>query len=140
MQQHVVVLGGGVIGISTAIALLDHPDSPCNVTLIASDMPLLDIGFYTPGSSQAAPSSFASAWAGAHHVSDAKDKQQLKRDKDTFKVLQLLEEKKGFGKDNAALVWVYQTEYWEQKEDYNAEAIEWYPDVSMADDVAICRF
>lgn len=130
MQQHVVVLGGGVIGISTAIALLDHPGSHYNVTLIATDLPSLDTASYTPQSFQAAPSSYASAWAGAHHVSDAKDEKQLKRDKVTFKVLQLLEQKKGFGKDKAALVWVHQTEYWDQKKDYNAKAIEWYPDVS----------
>ena len=129
-KAHIVIVGGGVIGLSSAIALLSHPTSPCNVTLIATDLPSLDASSYSPDSSIAAPSSYASAWAGAHHVSDAKNPRQLQQDKVTFQVFQQLEKEKGFGgtSEGAALIWVHQTEYWEQKDDFNSDAIEWYPD------------
>jgi glycine/D-amino acid oxidase-like deaminating enzyme len=132
----IVVVGAGVIGLSTAIALLSHPVSPYqNVTVIAKDLPSLDTAAYSPSSDQAAPSSYASAWAGAHHVSDAKDDTQLRRDKVTFDMLERLEKSTSFGalgaaKSNEALVKVHQTEYWQREEDVNIAAIEWYPDVS----------
>jgi anaerobic glycerol-3-phosphate dehydrogenase len=131
-RLHVVIVGGGVIGISSAIALLDHPTSPCNVTLIATDLPSLDTSAYSPDAQHASPSSYASAWAGAHHVSDAKTSKQLKQDKVTFQVFQKLEKEMGFisTSSDSALVWVHQTEYWEKKEDFNPDALEWYPDVS----------
>lgn len=64
----VTVLGGGVIGLSTALALLER-DPSLQVTVMAEHLP----------DSPDAPASYASVWAGAHHVSDAKTDRELSK-------------------------------------------------------------
>ncbi|MCO5565411.1 hypothetical protein L7F22_019084 [Adiantum nelumboides] len=134
-KAHILIVGGGVIGISTAIALLNHPIEPYDVTIIAPDLPSLDSTTYRPNPVQgeAALASYASAWAGAHHVSDAKTPKQIKRDRETFKVLTKLEEawkKQKWSKDisKRPLVYVYQTEYWSHKAELLESCVDWYPD------------
>lgn len=137
-RDHIVIVGGGVIGISTAIALLDHPVSPCDVTIVAADLPPLDSKAYSPkaiSGSSSPPPSYASAWAGAHHVSDASTPRQLERDKITFQVLQKIEE--AIVKGGAApwardpgrrpVFWVDQTEYWSNGAGCIKTSVEWYP-------------
>lgn len=134
-KPHVAIVGGGVIGISTAIALLGHPLSPYDVTIIAPDLPSLDHKSYRPHpvEGEAALASYASAWAGAHHVSDAKTPKQLKRDRITFDVLVKLEQawaKQPWAQsEKRPLVYVHQTEYWSKEAELNESAVNWYPQV-----------
>lgn len=79
---HVVIVGAGVIGLSTALSLLDSP-SPCTVTLVASSLPT-DVGH---------PASYASSWAGAHHVSCPNNSREGEWDRQTFRVLRALAKK-----------------------------------------------
>ena len=62
-KAHVLIVGGGVIGISTAIALLNHPVESYDVTIVAPDLPSLDSTTYRPNPVQgeAALASYASA-------------------------------------------------------------------------------
>lgn len=134
-KQHILIVGGGVIGVSTAIALLNHPVESYDVTIVAPDLPSLDSTTYRPNPKQgeAALASYASAWAGAHHVSDAKTPKQVKRDRETFKVLTKLEEawkQQTWSQDvsKRPLVYVYQTEYWSNKAELLESCVDWYPD------------
>ncbi|CAE6332382.1 hypothetical protein RSOLAG1IB_10247 [Rhizoctonia solani AG-1 IB] len=73
-MAHVIVLGAGVIGLSTALRLLDKR---YDVTIIAE---------HFPGDKKTIE--FTSPWAGAHHVSRADgNKTQLAYDKRTFQVM-----------------------------------------------------
>lgn len=134
-KVHIVIVGGGVIGVSTAIGLLNHPVEPYEVTIVAPDLPSLDSKTYRPNPVQgeAALSSYASAWAGAHHVSDAKTPKQVKRDRETFDVLIKLEKawkKQEWSEDlnKRPLVYVHQTEYWSNKAELLESCVNWYPD------------
>lgn len=135
-RRHIVVVGGGVIGLSTAIALLDHPSSRYDVTVVAEDLP--DHPSTTPLSQSPSPSkppaSYASAWAGAHHVSDAKTEEELARDQVTFDVLKRLHAARpsGFGEAGEPIVWNHQVEYFEQAR-VNRAAVEWYSDYRELD-------
>ncbi|GAA5900286.1 FAD-dependent oxidoreductase [Sporobolomyces salmoneus] len=74
-QQHIVVIGSGVIGLSTAIKL---QESGYRVSIVARDLPGDRKGI-----------SWASPWAGAHHVSVANgnDLRMHRFDARTFQVM-----------------------------------------------------
>lgn len=80
-QPHILVVGSGVIGLSTALSLLDSPVS-VKVTLISS---------HFPTDNAPAPAEYASAWAGAHHVSSPSTMRERKWDEDTLRVLRALQ-------------------------------------------------
>lgn len=94
-RPHVVILGGGVVGISLALCLLDVPEAHrVSVTIVAADLPIIK-GVKRPqaGSSNAenqatrSPASYASSWAGAHHVSSPSSQREARWEQDTFRVL-----------------------------------------------------
>lgn len=110
-QPHIVVVGSGVIGLSTAVSLLDSP-LPMNVTLVSSHFP-------TDKDNRAvAPAEYASVWAGAHHVSSPSSERELKWDKETMSVFRALQQQhtqRGNGtgtrtRTPSPLVWVRQSE------------------------------
>jgi len=73
MAPVVVVLGAGVVGLSTAIEILDNvPDA--KVYIVAEVL---------PGDPKSIK--YTSLWAGAHHVSLAEDERQIKMDQATFR-------------------------------------------------------
>lgn len=131
-----MIIGGGIIGLSTAIALQDHPTSPYDVTIIAKDLPPADSSLYSADAPVAIPASYASAWAGAHHVSDAKNASQLEMDKTTYKVLREFKDKLHFSETSmsrhSAIIEVNQVEYFKATCDVDEEpeCLKWYPDVS----------
>ncbi|KAK1757375.1 putative D-amino-acid oxidase [Echria macrotheca] len=62
MDRHVVVIGAGVIGLSSALALLE---AGYRVTILAKDFPIpFETALLTPPSPQI---NYASLWAGAHN-------------------------------------------------------------------------
>ncbi|KAJ1033406.1 hypothetical protein NDA13_001397 [Ustilago tritici] len=80
--HHVTILGCGVIGLSTALAILEgQQENPRDrrtlVTIVSKEVP--DLGHGTQHSAV-----YASVWAGGHHVSDAKSERELRHDKITF--------------------------------------------------------
>lgn len=169
-DRHVAVLGCGVIGLSTAIAILEaNVAGPVvyTVTIVAKECPQPLIS--QPGqesgkdaaSSVSRPSAgYASAWAGAHHVSDAKTEQELRHDQLTFdrmtKLVQdrpwakapggnsgpfsslhpvLSELKTSQSPNGEPLVWVHQKELFEAATNAQGKppylgVLDWYPDVS----------
>ncbi|PWZ03146.1 hypothetical protein BCV70DRAFT_214612 [Testicularia cyperi] len=97
--RHIGILGAGVIGLSTALAILeDDPDT--FVTVVAKDVPqVTGLSMSDPTASAQAqprrhPAEYASAWAGGHHVSDAKNAQELRHDRVTFERMKMLTERK----------------------------------------------
>lgn len=137
-MSHIVVLGGGVIGLSTAIALLDRPGTKDRVTLIAADLPHLPSGFASAlnvGASAPhapAPASYASAWAGAHHVSDAKNARDRKWDRVTLDVMSAMHDAHGQSWKEG-LVWAEQKEYWVGNAEDGGDptsSVDFYPNVS----------
>ncbi|CEH17381.1 D-aspartate oxidase [Ceraceosorus bombacis] len=138
--KHVVILGAGVIGLSIGISLLDAPSqssAPLAVTVVARDVPS------SAGTKQ--PASYASAWAGAHHVSDAKTANSRWRDRKTFEVMQaLISNTCGVRKSIDDLVhegsapplglfYTDQIEYWDAQQDARedgeeSKVLDWYPD------------
>lgn len=124
-RSHVVIIGAGVIGLSTAVALLDHTEARYKVTIIAPDLPPLHPEAFSPRSKDAPPASYASAWAGAHHVSEAKNDRQLKRDIETYRIFKKIAgNEQGKGDACKAVVEVTQHEYWEDRDRYNGWALE----------------
>lgn len=102
-RKHILVLGGGIIGLSIAIAM---QDCGCHVSLLAADLP-------HDGSSTSSqpPPEYASSWAGAHHVSSAADAREERWDKETFEVISRLAPPPASDEnDQGSLVWVRQTE------------------------------
>ncbi|GAA5938352.1 hypothetical protein JCM3775_000870 [Rhodotorula graminis] len=95
--RHVVVLGAGVVGLSTAIRLLEHG---YKVDVVARDLP-----------DDPKSIAFTSPWAGAHHVSVAtgSDMRMHEFDKHTFEVMSTMIEQ-GHG----SLFFCTQTEFREQ--------------------------
>ncbi|SPO22529.1 related to D-amino acid oxidase [Ustilago trichophora] len=81
--HHVAILGCGVIGLSTAVAILeDQLENPkarkTVVTIVSKEVPDID------GVTKKHSAEYASVWAGGHHVSDAKTERELRHDKITF--------------------------------------------------------
>ncbi|PWN23275.1 hypothetical protein BCV69DRAFT_297218 [Microstroma glucosiphilum] len=95
-RPHVVILGGGVVGISLALCLLDVPEAQrLAVTIVAADLPVVkrlerqQVGSSGDGAGQASrpPASYASSWAGAHHVSSPSSQREARWEQDSFRVL-----------------------------------------------------
>ncbi|KZV99843.1 FAD dependent oxidoreductase [Exidia glandulosa HHB12029] len=78
-KKHIVVLGAGVIGLSTAVHLLETKRDVYDVTIIADALPSDD--------RKSGLAHYASLWAGAQHVSFAslEDTLQQQLDRATFK-------------------------------------------------------
>ncbi|SPO43462.1 related to D-amino acid oxidase [Moesziomyces antarcticus] len=144
-SHHVAILGCGVIGLSTGLAILEaQPDGPnrskTRVTIVAKELP----GSATPAD-QKHSAEYASVWAGGHHVSDAKTERELRHDKVTFDRMSMLAQDKpwrtqkvdsssAFGEPllpitkpaasspasaiqgREPLVWVHQTELFERRD------------------------
>lgn len=97
-RPHIAILGAGVIGLSTALALLDCPVQ-CDVTVVSADFPAPPPGSSgnsqptgsSPSPSPSPPASYASAWAGAHHVSCPANAREAQWDAECFAVLRALE-------------------------------------------------
>ncbi|SNX82540.1 related to D-amino acid oxidase [Melanopsichium pennsylvanicum] len=138
--HHVAILGCGVIGLSTALAILeDQSTKPCrtrtSVTIVSKEVP--DFG---DGTTSTHSAEYASIWAGGHHVSDAKTERELRHDKLTFERMSRLVSERPWSKstsqqeaygaspvvpigsvrstgkqyiDIEPLVWVHQTELFE---------------------------
>ncbi|TKY84973.1 hypothetical protein EX895_006053 [Sporisorium graminicola] len=88
-SYHVAILGCGVIGLSTGLAILEGqlqngPGGKTVVTIVAKEVPDLK----TARKKHSAE--YASVWAGGHHVSDAKSERELRHDKITFERMSML--------------------------------------------------
>ncbi|CDU24429.1 related to D-amino acid oxidase [Sporisorium scitamineum] len=145
---HVAILGCGVIGLSTALAILEDQNGQGGktvVTIVAKEVPDL------AGTTKKHSAEYASVWAGGHHVSDAKSERELRHDKITFERMSTLARTRPWSKaaggivycsftccTNAVtepLVWVHQTELFETAASplptasppYK-EILDWYPD------------
>ncbi|EST06249.1 FAD dependent oxidoreductase [Kalmanozyma brasiliensis GHG001] len=106
--HHIAILGCGVIGLSTALAILeDQPQtgrgSRSFVTIVSKEVPNLDedSGGAGQSSSKKPSAEYASLWAGGHHVSDAKSERELRYDKITFERMSLLAREKPWSKKAA---------------------------------------
>ncbi|CBQ70556.1 related to D-amino acid oxidase [Sporisorium reilianum SRZ2] len=157
-SHHVAILGCGVIGLSTALAILEADDGRAAktvVTIVAKEVP--DLG----GAAKEHSAEYASVWAGAHHVSDAKSERELRHDKTTFERMSMLARTRPWSRTalpstSAAspvvpspppssstdrqvgpepLVWVHQTELFESATSPQSTAtppykgiLDWYPD------------
>lgn len=146
MSKHIAILGGGVIGLSTALALLeDQRGGKTLVSVVAKEVPDLS-GFDFAGAEKVEKrkhsAAYASVWAGGHHVSDAKSARELRHDKITFeRMVKLIRERPWARSDSSQqhssqvilpipdkpgsssrkvepepLVWVHQTESFEASE------------------------
>jgi glycine/D-amino acid oxidase-like deaminating enzyme len=157
VNDHVVILGGGVIGFTSGIALLEKQASEAagsstelQVTVVSRDLPPAlqpaaassSTGNSCPPAASAEetdyPAGYASIWAGAHHVSDAKTPTQRRWDRHTFERMVELEREKPwrsyYPEESSAqpIVWVNQVETWQCWEGEGKPwdgVIDWYPDV-----------
>lgn len=164
-DRHVTILGCGVIGLSTAITILEANQAgsaTTGVTIVTKEYPQdpsQQCG--SAGKSTSTPTAeFASAWAGAHHVSDAKNEQELRHDKLTFDHMTKLLNDRPWVRNSTVtakrrlsrapmltestasqqliaepLVWVHQKELFEaalnpQGGPPYENVLDWYPDVS----------
>ncbi|CAO1619225.1 unnamed protein product [Sympodiomycopsis kandeliae] len=105
---HVVVVGCGVIGLSSAVSLLDSP-IPAQVTIISSHL---------PSATGKHPSEYASTWAGAHHVTAGADEREYKWDETTFHMMKRL---KQANPKSHGLVWVRQSEWFTRRPENELE-------------------
>lgn len=108
-RKHILVLGGGVIGLSLALTMQDAGD--CDVSLLSTCLPADPSSSATSSAPPPSPAHYASAWAGAHHVSSAVNEREYRWDRETFDVIKKLAGPAGQGEDaEGSLVWVRQTE------------------------------
>lgn len=160
-DRHVAVLGCGVIGLTTAITILEackDKTTKCRVTIVAKDYPRAPSDATAVPSTYRASADFASAWAGGHHVSDAKNELELHHDKVTFDRMAKLSRERPWAKSypsatqdpllpaltvsqerslpvSEPLVWVHQKEFFESTSNAKGQPpytgiLDWYPDVS----------
>ncbi|KAI5124358.1 hypothetical protein M0805_008965 [Coniferiporia weirii] len=120
-QRPTVVVGCGVVGLTTAIRLLESGDHPL-VHILADRFPLdpLDPGY-------------ASSAAGAHHLSFAADQDLVQRrlDARTFEIMWAeLETELGTGGEPTGLMRVTQTEYYDGDEKH-LEFLAGLPDFAV---------
>lgn len=104
MPTSIAIIGSGVIGLSTGIALLDSPHPPSRVTIVSSNFPTDTEGH---------PADYASPWAGAHHVSAPANERERAWDRKTLDVLRrLMDDEKwaGGGGASPALLHARQSE------------------------------
>ncbi|KAL4251974.1 DAMOX/DASOX family protein [Abortiporus biennis] len=110
-SKHVVVIGAGVVGLTTAVKIQEH--GSYNVTIIAETFPT------DPKSIR-----YTSLWAGAHHVSHAEgEAKQQKIDEDTFKVMWELSAPGG--EAEGCFLRLPQTDYFYDGRDTH---LDWMPD------------
>ncbi|KAN0060641.1 hypothetical protein ACQY0O_007299 [Thecaphora frezii] len=152
--DHITILGAGVAGLTAAVALLETPQPRARLVTIVSqhiprlpprrrhaggaDLPLATSSLSDAGTASATlPATYASAWAGGHHVSDAKTPRDKRHDQQTFERLcQLLEQRPWahgeYELEAEPLVWVHQTEYFEVLNHDGSHpatgVLDWYPD------------
>ncbi|KAJ9477572.1 DAO domain-containing protein [Pseudozyma hubeiensis] len=147
-SSHVAILGCGVIGLSTAVAILEGQAENARgsrryVSIVAKEAPDLDDESRkkSVGNAESHSAEYASVWAGAHHVSDAKSERELRHDKITFERMSKLARERPWSKQTTSsstrtsspvlpirpapinkdaegsaepLVWVHQTELFEK--------------------------
>ncbi|KAI0071590.1 D-amino-acid oxidase [Panus rudis PR-1116 ss-1] len=110
-SKHVVVIGAGVVGLTTAVKILEK--GGYDVTIIAETFPT------DPKTIR-----YTSLWAGAHHVSHAEgDSKQEKIDSDTFDVMWKLSEPGG--EAEGCFLRIPQTDYYYDGRDTH---LNWMPD------------
>jgi glycine/D-amino acid oxidase-like deaminating enzyme len=116
MSSPIVVVGAGVIGLTTAIRLLQ---SHYPVLILASHLPTDPL---LP--------TYASSAAGAHHLSfaDDKDERQQMLDRRTFDVMWEEEEREGEG---SGLMRLTQVEYYGEGAETHIKFFESLPDVRL---------
>ena len=112
---HIVVCGSGIIGLTTAIRLLE---TGYHVTVVAKDLP-----------GDPLHPTYASSAAGAHHLSfaDDEDLRQQAWDKRTFDVMMAEEIAEG---DASAILRLRQVEYYATEGQTHIKFFEQLPDVS----------
>ncbi|KAL0576848.1 hypothetical protein V5O48_005145 [Marasmius crinis-equi] len=116
--KHIVVLGAGVVGLTTALGIQERGGYA--VTIVAEILPT------DPKSIK-----YTSKWAGAHHVSHAnKEPRQTKIDQDTFKVFWELS--KPGGAAEHCFMRVHQAEFYHDIPD-GEHHLSWYPDFKVVD-------
>ncbi|GJE86501.1 D-amino-acid oxidase [Phanerochaete sordida] len=109
--KNVVVVGAGVVGLTTALKVLEK--GGFNVTIVAETFP-----------SDPKTIRYTSLWAGAHHVSHAEgDLKQQKIDEETFKVM--WEMSAPGGEAEGCFLRLQQTDYFY---DGRNPHLEWMPD------------
>ncbi|EJF63901.1 D-amino-acid oxidase [Dichomitus squalens LYAD-421 SS1] len=110
-RKRVVVLGAGVVGLTTAVKIQEKGEY--NVTIIAETFP-----------TDPKTIMYTSLWAGAHHVSHAaNDAKQMAIDRETFNVMWKLSEPGGAAEH--CFLRVAQTDYLLDGRD---ECLDWMPD------------
>jgi len=110
-SKHVVVIGAGVVGLTTAVKIQEK--GGYDVTIVAETFP-----------SDPKTIRYTSLWAGAHHVSHADgDKKQEAIDSETFKVMWELS--KPGGEAEGAFLRLHQTDYYY---DGRNTHLDWMPD------------
>ncbi|KAH8102276.1 D-amino-acid oxidase [Cristinia sonorae] len=110
-SKHVVVIGAGVVGLTTAVKIQEQ--GGYNVTIVAETFP-----------SDPKTIRYTSLWAGAHHVSHADgDKKQEDIDRETFDVMWELS--KPGGEAEGAFLRLPQTDYYYDGRDTH---LNWMPD------------
>ncbi|KDN53641.1 FAD dependent oxidoreductase [Tilletiaria anomala UBC 951] len=143
-KAHTVILGGGVIGLSAGITFLERTSADTfQVTLVSKDLPPR-LSKHTTSNDKAAgeierqSSEYASAWAGAHHVSAANSERELRWDKLTFEKMKTLQCERPWDswwpEDSIAqpLAWVNQVEtFHSSKPEEWIKPLEWYPDFEV---------
>ncbi|SPO21723.1 uncharacterized protein UTRI_01207_B [Ustilago trichophora] len=100
--HHVAILGCGVIGLSTALAILEsqlenRKAQKTVVTIVSKEVPDLD------RSNKKYSAEYASVWAGGHHVSDAKTERELRHDKITFERMSKLARDRPWAKSTSPI-------------------------------------
>ena len=114
--KHVVVIGAGVIGLTTALTLQKSHGTAVSITILAKQLP-----------SDPRSISYTSSWAGAHHVSHAEGEEgQRQIDSETFQTLWALSSPGSPAED--CFLRVPQTEYHTEVQP-DPHPLAWMPDV-----------
>ncbi|KAF9788342.1 D-amino-acid oxidase [Thelephora terrestris] len=112
----VVVIGAGVVGLTTAIRIQEH--GGYHVTIVAETV---------PGDTKSIR--YTSPWAGAHHVSAAFGDLKLKQlDKETFDIM--WEMSKAGSETEGLFLRVHQTDYYEVQPSQDVP-FEWMPNFQL---------
>lgn len=116
--KHVVVLGAGVVGLTTAVSIQERGGYA--VSIVAEALPT------DPKSIK-----YTSQWAGAHHVSHARgNPRQTKIDQDTFKAFWELSAPGGPAE--RCFMRLHQSEFYTKVVE-GEHSLSWYPDFKIVD-------
>ncbi|KAJ8088445.1 hypothetical protein PM082_022518 [Marasmius tenuissimus] len=111
--KHIIVLGAGVVGLTTAVSIQER--GGYSVTIVAEILP-----------SDPKSIKYTSHWAGAHHVTHAKDEPRaVKIDQDTFK--KFWELSAPGGKAEHCFMRLHQSEFYHDSPK-GKHHLSWYPD------------